>query len=53
MDRVDETADARPHERAGESREAVGVVRGVRAIIKSMLHQPSRHAAPAGASGRT
>ena len=52
IDRVDETAT---RVRAGVQEKvavAVGVVRGVRAVIMSMLHQPSRHESSAGAAGR-
>ena len=43
MDRVDETATRVRTSVREKVAVAVGVVRGVRAVIESILHQPSRH----------
>ena len=52
MDRVDETATRVRTSVREKVAVAVGVVRGVRAVIESILHQPSRHEPSAGAAGR-
>jgi hypothetical protein len=52
MDRVDETATRVRSSVREKVAAAVGVVRGVRAVIESILHQPSRHEPSAGAAGR-
>jgi hypothetical protein len=52
MDRVDETATRVRTSVREKVAVAVGVVRGVRAVIESILHQPSRHESSAGAAGR-
>jgi hypothetical protein len=52
MERVDETATRVRSSVREKVAVAVGVVRGVRAVIESILHQPSRHEPSAGAAGR-
>jgi len=52
MDRVDETATRVRTSVREKVAAAVGVARGVRAVIESILHQPSRHEPSAGAAGR-
>jgi hypothetical protein len=49
MDRVDETAERMKSTLRDKVAQATGVVRGVRAIIMSVLHQDSRSNAEAGA----
>ena len=52
MDRVDDTADrVRSNLRAQASR-VIGVVRGLRLVIESVLQSGSRHQPPADAAGR-
>jgi hypothetical protein len=52
MDRVDETATRVRTNVREKVAAAVCVVRGVRAVIESILHQSSRHEPSAGAAGR-
>jgi len=50
MDRVDETAERVKSSVREKVAQAVGVVRGVRAIIMSMMHHDSRPKPPAAAT---
>ena len=52
MDRVDETAERVRSSVRDKVAQAVGVVRGVRAIIMSILHNESQRKPPATAAGR-
>jgi hypothetical protein len=52
MDRVDETAERVRSSVRDKVAQATGVIRGVRAIIMSMLHNESRPEPPATAAGR-
>jgi hypothetical protein len=52
MERVDETADRVRSSVRDKVAQAVGVVRGVRAILVSILHHDSRPKPPATAAGR-
>lgn len=52
MDRVDETAERVRSSVRDKVAQATGIVRGVRAIIMSMLHNESRPKPPATAAGR-
>ena len=52
MDRVDETAERVRSSVREKIATAVGVVRGVRAVIMSMLHQEPRQEPSASAAGR-
>ena len=52
MDRVDVTAERVKSSVREKVAQASGVVRGVRAIIMSMLHHESRAESPAAAAGR-
>ena len=52
MDRVDETAERVKDSVREKVSHAVGVARGVRAVIMSLLGSDSRHEPPAAAAGR-
>ena len=52
MDRVDETADRVKGSVRDRVNQAVGVARGVRAVIMTLLGADSRHEPPAPAAGR-
>jgi hypothetical protein len=52
MDRVDETAERVRSSMRDKVAQAVGVVRGVRAILISILHNDSRPKSSASAAGR-
>jgi hypothetical protein len=52
MGRVDETAERVKHTVREKVSHAVGVARGVRAVIMSLLGSDSRHEPPAAAAGR-
>jgi ACT domain-containing protein len=52
IDRVDETAERMKHTVRDKVYQAVGVVRGVRAIIMSLLHSDARPKPPATVAGR-
>ena len=52
MERVDETADRVKGSVRDKVNQAVGVARGVRAVIMSLLGSDSRHEPPATAAGR-
>jgi hypothetical protein len=52
MERVDETADRVRSSVRDKVAQAIGVVRGVRAILISLLHHDSRPKPPATAAGR-
>lgn len=52
MDRVDETADRVKTSVRDKVNQAVGVVRGVRAVIAALLSNESRHEPPTPAAGR-
>jgi hypothetical protein len=52
MDRVDETAERVRSSVRDKVAQATGVVRGVRAIIMSILHHESQPKPPATAAGR-
>jgi len=52
MERVDETAERVKDTLRDRINHAVGVVRGVRAVIMSLLGSDSRHEPPAAAAGR-
>jgi hypothetical protein len=52
MERVDETAERVRSSLREKIAQAAGVVRGVRAIIMSMMHQEPRPKPPATAEGR-
>jgi hypothetical protein len=52
MERVDETADRVRSSVRDKVAQAVGVVRGVRAILMSVLHHDSRPKPPVTAAGR-
>jgi hypothetical protein len=52
MDRVDETAERVKSTLREKVAAAVGVVRGVRAIIMSVLHHETEREPPAAAAGR-
>jgi hypothetical protein len=52
MDRVDETAERVKHTVRDKVAHAAGVVRGVRAVIMSLLSSDARHEPPATAAGR-
>jgi ElaB/YqjD/DUF883 family membrane-anchored ribosome-binding protein len=52
IDRVDETAERVKHTVRDKVYQAVGVVRGVRAIIMALLHSDARPKPPATAAGR-
>jgi hypothetical protein len=52
MDRVDETAERVKGSVREKVSHAVGVARGVRAVIMSLLGSDSRHEPPAAAAGR-
>lgn len=52
MDRVDETAERVRSSVRDKVAQATGIVRGVRAIIMSVLHHESRPEPPATAAGR-
>ncbi len=52
IDRVDETAERVKHTVRDKVANAAGVVRGIRAVIMSLLGSESRHEPPATAAGR-
>jgi len=52
MERVDETAERVKGSVRDKVNQAVGVVRGVRAILTSLLGSNGRHEPPAPAAGR-
>ena len=52
MDRVDETAERMKHTVRDRVAHATGVVRGVRAVIMSLLGSEGRNEPPAEAAGR-
>jgi hypothetical protein len=52
MGRVDETADRVKDSVREKVNQAVGVVRGVRAVIASLLRTEHRHEPPAAAAGQ-
>ncbi len=52
MERVDETAERVKGSVRDKVNQAVGVVRGVRAILTSLLGSNGRHEPPAAAAGR-
>src|SRR3954447_7511695 len=52
MGRVDETADRVKYSVRDKVNQAVGVVRGVRAVITSLLNGHGDHEQPASATGR-
>lgn len=52
MDRVDETAERVRSSVRDKVAQATGVIRGVRAIIMSILHNESQRKPPATAAGR-
>jgi hypothetical protein len=52
IDRVDETAERVKHTVRDKVAYATGVVRGIRAVIMSLLGSESRHEPPATAAGR-
>lgn len=52
MDRVDETADRVKLRVRDTVNQAVGVVRGVRAVITALLSTDTRHEPPSPAAGR-
>jgi ElaB/YqjD/DUF883 family membrane-anchored ribosome-binding protein len=52
MERVDETAERVKDTLRDKVNRAVGVARGVRAVITSLLSRDSRHEPPAAAAGR-
>ena len=52
MDRVDETADRVKTRVRDRVNQAVGVARGVRAVITTLLHDNGHHEPPAAAGGR-
>jgi uncharacterized protein YoxC len=52
IDRVDETAERVRHSVRGKVSEVAGIVRGVRAIITSILATDSKTKSPAEAGGR-
>jgi hypothetical protein len=52
MERVDETAERVKDTLLDKVNRAVGVARGVRAVITSLLSSDSRHEPPAAAAGR-
>jgi ElaB/YqjD/DUF883 family membrane-anchored ribosome-binding protein len=52
MERVDETAERVKDTLRDKVNRAVGVARGVRAVITSLLSSDSRHEPPAAAAGR-
>ena len=52
MDRVDETAERMKHTVRDRVAHATGVVRGVRAVIMSLLGSDGRNEPPAEAAGR-
>jgi hypothetical protein len=52
IDRVDETAERVKHSVRDRVAWATGVVRGVRAVIMSVLSSESRHEPPQAAAGR-
>jgi hypothetical protein len=52
MERVDETADRVRHSVREKVNQAVGLARGVRAVIMSILGSDSRHEPPATVGGR-
>jgi hypothetical protein len=52
IDRVDETAERMKHRVREKVWRATGIVRGVRAIVASMLTPDTAHKPPAHASGR-
>jgi hypothetical protein len=52
MERVDETAERMRSSVRDRVAQAVGIVRGVRAILMSVLHHDSRPKPPATAAGR-
>lgn len=52
MERVDETAERVKDSMRDKVSHAVGVARGVRAVIMSLLGSDSRHEPPAAAAGR-
>lgn len=49
MDRVDETADRVKTRVRSKVNQAVGVARGVRAVIETLLHKDDHYESPAGA----
>lgn len=52
MERVDQTADRVKGSVRDKVNDAVGIARGVRAVIMSLLGSDSRHEPPATAAGR-
>jgi hypothetical protein len=52
MDRVDETADRVKGTVRDKVNQAVGLIRGVRAIVMSVLGHDTRHEPPSPAAGR-
>jgi hypothetical protein len=52
MERVDETAERVKDSVRDKVSNAVGIVRGVRAVIMTLLGNDSRHEPPAAAAGR-
>ena len=52
MERVDETAERVKDSMRDKVNQAVGVVRGVRAVIMTLLGDNTRHEPPAHAAGR-
>ena len=52
MERVDDTADRVKGSVRDKINQAVGMARGIRAIVLSVLGQDSRHEPPAPAAGR-
>jgi hypothetical protein len=52
MERVDETADRVKGSVRDRINQAIGMARGIRAIVMSVLGHETRHEPPAAAAGR-